>query len=57
MLKRHCERSEAIFQISRHINSLASVVKRMRKMQEIATPLSRLAMTIKRDSGGPLWIA
>jgi hypothetical protein len=28
----------------------------MRKMQKIATPLSRLAMTIKWDSSGTDWI-
>ena len=41
-----------ISQISLNYNGLDAVFQRMRKMQKIATPLSRLAMTIKRDSSG-----
>ncbi len=52
VLSRHCERSEAIFRISRLFNGLDSQLQRMRKIQEIAAPLSRLAMTSKWDSGG-----
>jgi hypothetical protein len=52
VLIRHCERSEAIFQISRNYNGLNAVFQRMCKMQEIATSLSRLAMTTKWDSNG-----
>ena len=37
-------------QISLNYNGLDAVFQRMRKMQKIATPLSRLAMTIKWDS-------
>jgi hypothetical protein len=37
-------------QIQLNYNGLDAVFQRMRKMQEIATPLSRLAMTIKWDS-------
>jgi hypothetical protein len=35
-----------IFQISRNYNGLNAVFQRMRKMQEIATSLSRLAMPL-----------
>ena len=42
--------TEAISQISLNYNGLDAVFQRMRKMQKIATPLSRLAMTIKWDS-------
>ena len=49
-LTRHCERSEAISQISLNYSDLDAVFQRMRKMQEIATSLLRLAMTIKWDS-------
>jgi hypothetical protein len=45
VLPSHYEQSEVIFQISRHLNGLDSVVQRKRKTQEIAAPLSRLAMT------------
>jgi hypothetical protein len=38
--------------ISLNYNGLDAVFQRMRKMQKIATPLSRLAMTIKWDSSG-----
>jgi hypothetical protein len=41
-----------ISQISLNYNGLDTVFQRMRKMQEIATPLSRLAMTSKWDSSG-----
>jgi len=44
--------TEVISQISLNYNGLDAVFQRMRKMQEIATPLSRLAMTIKWDSSG-----
>ena len=37
-----------------HLNGLDSVVQRKRKIQEIATPLSRLAMTRKWDSTGAM---
>ena len=51
-LTRHCERSEAISQISLNYSDLDAVFQRMRKMQEIATSLLRLAMTTKWDSSG-----
>jgi hypothetical protein len=44
--------SFVISQISLNYNGLDAVFQRMRKMQKIATPLSRLAMTIKWDSSG-----
>ena len=42
--------TEVISRISLNYNGLDAVFQRMRKMQEIATPLSRFAMTIKWDS-------
>jgi hypothetical protein len=42
--------TEVISQISLNYNGLNAVFQRMRKMQEIATSLSRLAMTTKWDS-------
>jgi len=38
-----------ISQISRNYNGLEAVFQRMRKMREIATPLSRLAMPVKAN--------
>jgi hypothetical protein len=43
-------------QIPLSYNGLDAVFQRMRKRQKIATPLSRLAMTIKWDSSGTDWI-
>ncbi len=43
---------KAISQISPKYNGLNAVFQRMRKIQEIATSLPRLAMTTKWDSNG-----
>jgi hypothetical protein len=46
--------TEAISQISLNYNGLDAVFQRMRKMLEIDTPLSRLAMPSKWHSNGAL---